>query len=139
MKRTPLGLALALAAFAAGLVAANAYERAVAVPADLVPAPAVEELRSTPAPQPLTCQLHGFEMRPVRVGFETVAVYSQNWQYAVEESRSENERRFPNYSVIKGAGEKDEYDREVYLLYRCDRCDAAYRAWDRRHASELEP
>ncbi|MDQ3920168.1 MAG: hypothetical protein M3348_17020, partial [Acidobacteriota bacterium] len=107
-----------------------------AVPADLVAAPAVEELKSSPAPPPLTCGLHGSEMRVYRVGIEAVAVYSQNWEYAVEESGGENERRFPNYLDVKQTEEKDEYGGEVFLLYRCDACDAAYRSWSRRNAEK---
>ena len=135
MKRTLFRLCVALAAFAASYLAVQSFERAVSVPDDWVDAPVVEELRSTPAPRPMTCRLHGMEMRHFRVGIEAVAVYSQNWQYAVEESKGENRRRFPSYLIVEEAEEKDE-DGEVYLLYRCDRCDAAYRSWDRRHAGE---
>ena len=135
MMRTLFRVSVALAAFAVSYFAAVSFERAVSVPDTLVAAPEVEELKSTPAPQPLTCELHGMEMRPFRVGIEPVAVYSQNWQYAVEESRGEHRRRFPNYLIVKNTEEKDEYG-EVYLLYRCDRCDAAYRSWERRHAGE---
>jgi|SRR5215207_4652901 len=135
MRRVLFRVSVGLAAFAVSYFAAASFERAVSVPADLVAAPVVEELKSTPAPQPRTCRLHGMEMRPFRVGIEPVAVYSQNWQYAVEESKGENRRRFPNYLVVEKTEEKDAYG-EIYLLHRCDRCDAAYRAWDRRHAGE---
>ena len=134
MRRTLFRVSVALAAFAVSYSAAVSFERAVCVPDTLVAAPEVGELKSTPAPQPMTCALHAVEMRPIRVGFEAVAVYSQNRQYAVEESRGEDRRRFPNYLIVKDTGEKDEYGK-AYLLYRCDRCDAAYRSWDRRHAA----
>jgi len=131
LKRTLFGLSLGLAAFAASLFAVNAFERAVNVRADLVAAPAVEELKSAPAPQPLTCRLHGAEMWPHRTHFEAVAVYSQDWGFADERSKGENRRRFPNFFVARKTGEKDEYG-EVYLLYSCERCRAAYREWERR-------
>ena len=136
MRRTLFRLSVALATFAVSYLAADSFERALPVaPDNLVAAPSVEELRSTPAPHTMTCELHGVEMRPHRTSMEGATIFYQKWSYAAEHSRGEDERRFPNCCETRATGERNQYG-EVYLLYACDRCVAAYIKWNRRYAGE---
>jgi hypothetical protein len=134
MKRILIRFCVALSTLALGVLAAAAYERSVFVPSDLVAAPAVEELRSAPAPHTLTCKLHGYVMSPRRSTLEGAAILSQKEELAIENSRGEYKRRFPNCCIAVVTEERGEYG-EVVQLYTCPKCVAAYISWERRWAN----
>jgi hypothetical protein len=134
MKRTLLRLCVALSTFALGAFASSAFERSMYVSPDLVAAPVVVEPSTAPAPRPLMCKVHGFEMWPERGSFESAVIVSQKIELATENSGGEYERRFPNCYVALKTGERDKYT-EVFQIYSCPKCRAAYRAWERRWAN----
>jgi hypothetical protein len=134
MRRTLLCLCAGLVAFAAGVWGVRSFEMSMYIPADLVPAPAFAVETSRPEYPVKTCKLHNFEMHPERTTMEGVTILSYHRDEVIESVGVKGlERWFPNCCNVEGTTERNEYG-EVYLLYVCDKCVDAYRAWEKHHS-----